>query len=86
MGTYPGEGKGYPLQHSGLENYKDCIVHEIAKSRTGLSDFRFADKVRICAGTLNLSHVIVLMSFSGSFSLASCGALWHDDCCSFAGF
>ena len=23
----PGEGKGYPLQHSGLENSMDCIVH-----------------------------------------------------------
>ena len=24
---YPGEGKGYPLQYSGLENSMDCIVH-----------------------------------------------------------
>ena len=24
----PGEGKGYPLQYSGLENSMDCIVHE----------------------------------------------------------
>ena len=23
----PGEGKGYPLQYSGLENSMDCIVH-----------------------------------------------------------
>ena len=30
----PGEGKGYPLQCSGLENPKDCIVHEVTKSRT----------------------------------------------------
>ena len=27
----PGEGKGYPLQYSGLENFKDCIVHGVAK-------------------------------------------------------
>ena len=27
LGRYPGEGKGYPLQYSGLENSKDCIVH-----------------------------------------------------------
>ena len=33
-GRYPGEGKGYPLQYSGLENSKDCIVHGVAKSRT----------------------------------------------------
>ena len=30
----PGEGKGYPLQHSGLENSEDCIVHGVAKNQT----------------------------------------------------
>ena len=35
----PGEGKGYLLQYSGLENSMDCIVHEVAKSQTWLSDF-----------------------------------------------
>ena len=33
------EGKGYPLQYSSLENFMDCIVHGVAKSRTRLSDF-----------------------------------------------
>ena len=32
----PREGKGYPLQYSGLENSLDCIVHGIAKSQTRL--------------------------------------------------
>jgi len=32
LGRSPGEGKGYPLQHSGLENSMDCIVHGVAKS------------------------------------------------------
>ena len=41
LGRSPGEGKGYPLQYSGLENSTDCIVHGVAKSRTRLSDFRF---------------------------------------------
>ena len=35
----PGEGKGYPLQYSGLENSMDYVVHGVAKSRTGLSNF-----------------------------------------------
>ena len=30
----PGEGKGYPLQYSGLENSMDCIVHVVTKSWT----------------------------------------------------
>ena len=37
----PGEGKGYPLQYSGLENSMDCIVLRVTKSWTGLSDFHF---------------------------------------------
>ena len=41
LGRFPGEGKGYPVQYSGLENSMDCIVHGVAKSRTGLSDFHF---------------------------------------------
>ena len=39
LGRSPGEGKGYPLQYSGLENSMVCRVHRVAKSRTGLSDF-----------------------------------------------
>ena len=34
LGRSPGEGKGYPLQYSGVENSTDCIVHGVAKSRT----------------------------------------------------
>ena len=34
LGRYPGEGKSYPLQYSGLENSMDCIVHGVAKSGT----------------------------------------------------
>ena len=39
LGRSPGEGKGYPLQYSGLENSIDCIVHGVTKSQTRLSDF-----------------------------------------------
>ena len=41
LGRSPGEGKGYPLQYSGLENPMDYIVHGVAKSRIRLSDFHF---------------------------------------------
>ena len=40
-GRSAGEGKGYPLQYSGLENSMDCIVHGVTKSWTKLSDFHF---------------------------------------------
>ena len=33
-GKSPGEGIGYPLQYSGLENSMDGIVHGVAESDT----------------------------------------------------
>ena len=41
MGRSPGEGNGYPLKYSGLENSMDCIVQRVAKSQTQLSNFHF---------------------------------------------
>ena len=46
LGRSPGEGKGYPLQYSGLENSLDCIAQGVAKSWTRLSDFHFQPWVR----------------------------------------
>ena len=34
LGRSPGEGKDYPLQYSGLENSKDCVVSGVAESDT----------------------------------------------------
>ena len=46
LGRSPGEGRGYPLQYSCLENFMDreawqTTVHGIAKSRIWLSDYHF---------------------------------------------
>ena len=41
LGRSPEEGKGYPLQHSGLENSMDSIVQGVTKIRTRLSNFHF---------------------------------------------
>ena len=43
LGRSPGEGKGYLLQYSGLENSMACMVHGVAKSFTslhGMQDLR----------------------------------------------
>ena len=45
LGRSPGEGKGYPLQYSGLENPMECIVHGVAKSRTQLSGQHCTDQL-----------------------------------------
>ena len=34
LGRPRGEGKGYPLQYSGLENSMDCIVQRVPKCQT----------------------------------------------------
>ena len=69
LGRSPGEGKGYSLQHSGLENSMDCTVHRVAKSQTQLSDFhsrlylnvsgRQKRKDRNCFGELMFLEVLV---------------------------
>ena len=41
LGRSLGEGNGYLLQYSGLENSMDCIIPEVAKSWTWLSYFHF---------------------------------------------
>ena len=39
LGKSPGEGNGYPLQYSGLENSMDSIVHGVAE--LDMTDFHF---------------------------------------------
>ena len=41
LGRSPKEGKGYPVQYSGLDNSRDYTVHRVTKSRTRLSDFHY---------------------------------------------
>ena len=48
LGRFPGEGNNYPLQYSGLENSMNCIVYEVAKSQTQLSNFQSQDIFHIC--------------------------------------
>ena len=47
LGMSPGEGKGYSLQYSGLENSMDYTVHGVAKNQTPLSDFHFTSAITV---------------------------------------
>ena len=58
LGRSAGEGKGYPLQYSGLENSIDCIVHGVAKSQTQLRDFHFHFHVK---NGIKLKHCYACM-------------------------
>ena len=60
FGRSSGEGNGYSLQCSGLENSMDCIVHGVAKSWTGLSNFHDHDVITyMCTST----HSVVSKSW-----------------------
>ena len=48
LGRFPGEGKGYPLQYSGLENSMDCIVHGVAQRQTHTCMHAAAQKFITC--------------------------------------
>ena len=50
LGRSPGEGIDYTFQYCGLENSMDCIVREVTKSRTQLSDFQFQNLLWYCLG------------------------------------
>ena len=56
LGRSPGEGKGYPLQYSGLRNPMEYIIHGVAKSRTWLSDFHFKN------GSDNIQFIMLMIS------------------------
>ena len=59
LGRSPGEGKGYPLQYSGLENPMGYTVHRVTKSRTWLSDFHFTITIRVNhLGHFPVEHIL----------------------------
>ena len=60
FGRPPGEGKGYSLQFSGLENSMDCIVHGVRKSWTQLSNFHFLSRKFLEVGIFSLKTETVL--------------------------
>ena len=67
-GKSPGEGKGYPLQYSGLENSMDYTVLGVAKSWTRLSNFHFHMSIE----SVMPSNVTVLCSSSKNGKHQTC--------------
>ena len=75
LGRSPGEGNGYPLQYSGLENSMDrgawqATAHGVAKNQTRLSDFHFP------VFTIHQLSGRVLYSSAASFLKSFKNHLW----------
>ena len=73
LGRPPGEGNGYLLLYSGLENSMDCVVHGVAKSWTWLSSFQFTPgkPMAFVTGTL-LTYQYHLQNKSLATSVSFC--------------
>ena len=56
LGRSPGEGKGYPLQYSGLENYMDCIV-----SPQGHKESYTTERLSLSCCILGISLILLIM-------------------------
>ena len=71
LGRSPGEGKGYLLQYSGLENSMDCIAHGVTESWTRLSDRRFrfhqSQKPRCSGAVRQMDMPVYVICFFGPF-------------------
>ena len=66
-GRFPGEGNGNPLQYSCPENPMDGVawwatVHGVAKSRTQLSDFTFAQVTELLCQSAQIGPHTLLKS------------------------
>ena len=80
LGLIPGEGNGYPLQYCCLENSMDreawqAVVHGVAKSRTGLSDFTFTFHFHALEKEMATHSSVLAWRTQGWGSLVGC-CLW----------
>ena len=69
LGRSPEEGKGYPLQYSGLKNSMDCIAHGITKSWKKLSSFSLLQGIFLTQesnqGLLRCRRILCQLSHQG---------------------
>ena len=75
LGRSSGEGKGYPLQYSGLENFMDCIVHGAAKTQTQLNNFHSLSHTHRHMHMYTHMHICSL-----TLPWDSCNHVKHDPC------
>ena len=91
LGRSPGEGKGYPLQCSGLENPMDCIVHGVTKESDTTEQLNKNSSSKITH--LRSAHFAVKVPWTGASILGMGPALCYPplnclgcNSCSFPSF
>ena len=63
----PGEGKGYPLQYSGLENSMECTVYGVAKIWTQLTDFHYCYSLNVNYLAPDVKQISSSACYNGPF-------------------
>ena len=81
LGRSTGEGKGYPLQYSSLENSMDCIVHGVTESDTteqlslsGSASRGAGDSLLVLTCLDSLSHFPRRLQIPGPAGISSPGS------------
>ena len=67
-----GEGKGYPLHYSDLQNSMDCTVHRVTKSQTQLSNFQLS-KIN---SVIWICHSLSICPLRDIWVFSTFGLLW----------
>ena len=78
LGRSPGEGKGYPLQYSCLENSRDCIGYGVAKSWSRLRRKAMTNLNRILKsrGIILLTKVYIMKAMVFPVVMCRC-EIWN---------
>ena len=71
LGRSPEEGKGYPLQYSGLENSMDCIVHGVTRVGHNWATFTFHFH-------FSRERVLILLMMISNLHEADMSSPWRD--------
>ena len=71
LGRSPGEGNGYPLQYSGLENSMDCIVHGGHKESDATEPFTRPQGISVNVKSTDTSEGLRAMPGCGENSVST---------------
>ena len=79
LGRSPGEGKGYPLQYSGMKNSMNCIVHGVTKGQTQLSNFHSLDGSRVWRRIDTCIHLYICIDVDIDIYISLDRGAWQAD-------
>ena len=71
VGKIPRRREMLPPQYCGLENFRGCIVHGVAKSWTQVSEFHFHCDIEWFALEMNRDHSVIF-EIASKYCISNC--------------